>query len=247
MSSAGVEANSGTPYLPEVVEVARRWGLEIADGYSISIIEQGLPTIDTRIVCAEEYMGESIASLGFKGEIVCYENIVPDPSFMPRDPVGYRGRALESELAKVAFANIWGARNYDKNLNVHDITVIVPEGERNVDAAIDRAFTEANYSGALVIDGDLRSPIIREIKNRNLRVGPLTDGIDHLEFDLLSNFIEHQSPERTLLDPSWGSRIRTIANVRPVVIITAPQLISSGPLPDCYLAAAVANRVIIIR
>jgi protein-tyrosine-phosphatase len=247
VSSAGVEATSGTPYLPEVVAVARAWGLSIANGNSILIKDEEPISTDTFVICAEEYMCNFITTQGFTGPMECYENIVPDPSFMPLDPAGFRGRRLETELAKVAFANIWAVKKLSDPQKLQDITVVIPEHERHSQDAISYALEIAESSGALLIDADMRSPIVRELGNRKLKIGSFESASDHEEYELLSNIREHHEPLVALMAPEWNKRIQRIANNRPVVIMTAPQLIDSGPLPDSYLAATAGNLISIVR
>ena len=102
VTSAGVSAVVGSSYLPEVVVVARRWGVDLANGFSRALGGQDALLDCDLVICAEESMLRAFELIGFTGAAISYEQIVSDPSFMPRDPAGLRGRHLESELAKVA-------------------------------------------------------------------------------------------------------------------------------------------------
>lgn len=247
VTSGGVEAIAGTPYLPNVVSTARHWGLEMPVGYSKALKgHPDLPKCDL-VICAEEYMLGSTGLSEFRGRATAYEDVAPDSSFMPRDPAGLRGRYMESELAKVATLSIWALRDFLKIKTAHPITAVVPEGESTTNAALDWAIAECSRNGGLLIDADLRAPLISEFRQRELHVGNLLTNHPFDNFAALSIMSEQLRPEKLFLDSWWKDTITEIAKTRPVIMITAPQMINSGPLPDPYLAAIAATEIHIVR
>jgi protein-tyrosine-phosphatase len=245
--SAGVFAQDGTPYLPEVVAVARKWGISIEQGFSNSFKNNQALLESDFVICAEESMLPLISQHGYRGKLVSYEEIVPDPSFMPVDPAGLRGRFLETELAKVVFINHWAVRTVAGNKSEYEVLALIPENELNTRAAIETALFVHESSGALIVDADLRAPLFREFGEKDLRVGNLTDFQNHQNYDLLSCFIDQEGPEAKFFEKEWKEMIATVANSRPIVFVTAPQIIESGPLPDSYLASLRATRIEVIR
>jgi protein-tyrosine-phosphatase len=245
--SAGVFAQDGTPYLPEVVAVARKWGISIEQGFSNSFKNNQALLESDLVICAEESMLQLVSRHGYEGKLVSYEEIVPDPSFMPVDPVGLRGRFLETELAKVAFLHHWAVRTEVGKKSAYEIFAVIPENELNTRAAIEIALLLHETSGALVVDADLRAPLYREFRGKDLRIGNLKDFQLHEAFDVLSNFTDQEGPEARYLETSWQEMIATIGEKRPVILVTAPQIIGSGPLPDSYLASLCATRIEVVR
>jgi protein-tyrosine-phosphatase len=247
VTSAGTSARLGSAYLPEVVNLARRWNVNMVDGYSQVLSEtKDLNDCDL-VICAEESMLRNIDSLRFGGSALSYEQVVVDPSFMPRDPVGLRGRYLASELAKVASANIRAVNTYLGHKPHHPIVAVVPESESAVKSAIDFAMSESAKCGGMLIDADLRAPLLAEFRKRELRVGNFSQIHEIEKFDVLSSMSEQSQPEKLFLDDWWSSTINKIALIQPVVLITSPQIIDSGPLPDAYLATAIASKIEVIR
>ena len=98
VTSTGVSAVVGSAYLSEVVGVARRWGVDLPNGFSRALGKNDELLACNLVICAEESMLENPELLGFSGNAISYEQVVNDASFMPRDPAGLRGRYLESEL-----------------------------------------------------------------------------------------------------------------------------------------------------
>lgn len=247
VASAGVRAFAGTAYLPEVVGVSRRWGIDLANGFSRSLNEIDDLLDCNLVICAEEAMQGNVASLGFKGTVVSYEQVVTDPSFMPQDPAGLRGRYMESELAKVALVNILAVRDFLGIKTANPVIAVVPETESTVEAAIEWAVAESVRTGAILVDADLRAPLLVEFRKRGLKVGNFSQ-ISAIEtLDAFSSMTEQLKPEKMFLDSWWTKTIDTLALAKPVVMITAPQMINSGPLPDPYLAAIVATDIKVIR
>lgn len=247
VASAGVEARVGSAYLPEVIRVAQKWGIDLVNGFSRSLSEIDNLFDFNLVICAEDAMLRDVISLGFAGTAVSYEQVVSDPSFIPRDPAGLRARYMESELAKVAFVNIRAVKNFLNEVPVNPVIAVVPETESAVATAIDWAIAESAGKGAILIDADLRAPLLVEFRKRGLKVGNFSQISAMENFDVFSSLTEQMKPERLFLDDWWTETINEIAIAKPVVMIMAPQLTDSGPLPDPYLAAIVATEVKVIR
>jgi len=247
VTSAGIEATDGNPYLPEVVSISRGWGIGIANGPSRSI--RSIPDLQIAdlIVCAEEWIATGVKSVSPKRGVISYESIAPDPSFMPTDPERFRGRSMESELAKVAWINIRAVEGLMEIPRRHHITSVVPETELDVEAAIDWVLAQKSIHDAVVVDADLRSPIARVLRARGLRVGDFSRLNRQNDFDVFSSFVEQAEPEKTLLSKDWRARIDSLGSEREILLITSPQRTQAGPLPDSYLASIPAGNIKIIR
>jgi protein-tyrosine phosphatase len=247
VTSAGVFARRDSRYLEGVVGIARRWGLEMRDGFSRELTQnQNLQDTDL-VICAEDGMRQSVLNQGYQGKIVCFEEVVPDPSFMPQDPEMMRGRMLEAELAKVAWINVQSINASLQTSNPHSITAVIPDSEQNVELAISWALAESKNSNALILDADVRAPLARAFRKMGLSVRKFDSPTDNAANDVLSNMSEDDHPERRLISRDWSLYISNLARTRPVIMVTAPQSTEIGPLPDSFLAAIPASRIKIIR
>jgi len=257
VSSCGVDAVDGLMYLPEVVKIAHRWGIDMNVGFSRKPSSESIESSDL-IICAETWMLGAIETFKAKGKKLSYESVVPDSTFMPQDPEGLRGRFLEAELAKVAWINLQAVRLYISEIPLYPIIAVVPETEKMLDAALDLAISECKRISGQLIDADLRAPIFRELESRNIIThqlmpedrdfetgnGEIKDGA---AFSAYSGMRDYLTPEENLLEPMWAQFVTNIAQIRPVVLVTSPQQIPLGPLPDSYLACIPATRVIVVK
>ena len=247
VTSAGLEAINGIQYLPEVVSISRRWGIEISTGTSRSVSSTPEFQPADLIVCAEEWIATGVKLMSPKGRVISYESVVTDPSFMPTDPEKLLGRNMESELAKVAWINVKVVEEFLEVPKRHHITAVVPATELDVVAAIERVIEERLIRNAVVIDADLRSPLARVFRARGLRVGDFSQLIRQNDFDVFSALVEQPEPERTLLSNKWRAQIDSLGSERKILLITSPQRTQGGPLPDSYLASIPAGNIEIIR
>ena len=246
VTSAGLEAVSGLPFLPEVVSTARRWGIEISTGPSRSINLIPEFQMADLIVCAEEWISAEVNLMNPAGRVISYESVVPDLSFMPTDPERLRGRRMETELAKVAWINIRAVNDFLEVPRSNQIVCVIPKTDLDVEGAIDWVVRERLTRPTVVIDADLRSPLARNFRARGLRVGgfPSLNQVD--EFDVFSSIVEQPEPERTLLSPEWRAQLDGLGADRQILMITSPQKTQDGPLPDSYLAAIPAGNIEIV-
>ena len=246
MTSAGLEAIDGTSYLPEVISIARRWGIKISTGSSQSISTLLEFQMMNLIICAEERISTEVNLMNPAGRVTFYESVVPDLSFMPTDPERLRGRKMETELAKVAWINIRAVNDFLKAPKNNHITSVIPKTDLDVEAAIDWVVRERLTRPSVVIDTDLRSPLARNFRARGLRVGGFSSLNQLDEFDVFSSNMEQPEPERTLLSPEWRTQIDSLGADRQILMITSPQRTQDGPLPDSYLASIPAENIKII-
>ena len=246
ISSCGVEAFEGVGYLEDVVSVAHRWSVHMNSGFSRKLSAFAADNIDL-VICAEESMMQSVIDCGYSGEILSYEEIVPDTSFMPKDPAGLQGRFLETELAKVAWIHLGGLSAKLGGSKVHSVTAVIPERDGLLDSALDFAIAECARTGARLVDADLRAPIVRELRAREINVRKFSQLEDFVVGDAFSAMTENMWPEKSFIDPAWQNLIESYAQDRPVVMITSPQVLASGPLPDSYLAAIPSTVVKVVQ
>jgi hypothetical protein len=107
--------------------------------------------------------------------------------------------------------------------------------------------------GAILIDADLRAPIVNEIEDLGLeRIFFDIDQIELLETSIMNTqqILTHPRqvdfPERYFLSPSWRNWIQQLAERSPVVIITAPRHSRARRLADSYLASYMADEFTVI-
>jgi len=246
ITSVGIEAISGIPYLPEVISIARRWGIEISTGSSRSISTNPEFQMADLIICAEERMSAEVNLMNPAGRVRSYESVVPDLSFMPTDPERLRGRRMETELAKVAWINIKAVNDFLEVPRNNQIICVIPKTDLDVEVAIDWMVRERLARPTVVIDADLRSPLARNFRARGLRVGGFSSLNQVNEFDVFSSIVEQPEPERTLLSPEWRAQLDGLGTDRQILMITSPQMTQDGPLPDSYLASIPAGNIEII-
>ena len=246
ITSAGIESINGIPYLPKVVSIARRWGIEISTGSSRSISAVPEFQLADLIICAGERMSAEVNLMNPTGRVISYESLVPDLSFMPTDPERLRGRRMETELAKVAWINIRAVNDFLEVPRSNQIVCVIPKTDLDVEGAIDWVVRERLTRPTVLIDADLRSPLARNFRARGLRVGDFSNLNQVNEFDVFSSIVEQPDPERTLLSPEWRAQLDGLGAERQILLITSPQKTQDGPLPDSYLAAIPAGNIEII-
>ncbi|MEI6648424.1 MAG: hypothetical protein WCO08_02160 [Actinomycetes bacterium] len=247
ISSAGVQAVSNTPYLTSVVQLSRKWGVAIAEGGS-KTLDLSLELIEADLViCAEAWMKDDPRIQAADRQVVSYEDFASDSSFMPFDPETMTGRTLETELAKVAWVNLRAVRELWSGFFQHEIVVVIPETEFQTESAIAFARERAADTSGLIIDADVRSPIPGEFRRSGLSVGPISLAEGAHSFEVLSGIVEKSQPEAFLLSMDWRDLLADLCVDRPLYLVTAPQIIPTGPLPDAYLAAIWASEIHVIR
>ena len=247
VKSAGIKANDGIAYLPNVVSIAQRWGIEISSGMSRSINSIDEFELEDLVICAEQWIAAELELIRPGSSLVSYESIIPDQSFMPIDPERLQGRYLETELAKVAWINIRAVGEFLKIKVNNQITAVIPETELDIESAVDWVSQKKLVGNAVVIDANLRSPYARDFRKRGLTVVDFSDLDQVDEFQVYSSVVEQSEPERSLLSEEWRTLFNSIGVGRPVFLLTSPQSTEGGPLPDAYLAAIPAGKIKIIR
>jgi hypothetical protein len=107
--------------------------------------------------------------------------------------------------------------------------------------------------GAILIDADLRAPLINEIEDMGLE--KIFFDVDQLGLvatplitssQILTHGRQIDFPEKHFLSPAWREWIRTLAEQAPVVIITAPRHSRARRLADSYLASYMADEFTVI-
>jgi hypothetical protein len=241
ISSTGVTAIDGTPILDAVVEIAKNWRVPITQSASKSLSK------------AEDSQSDVIRNLGYQGVLRSYEEIVEDKDFIPIDPVGLLPDAMSRELGKVGALTLRAALDAKGFPHAHNIHVVIPHGVSDLGVALAHAQMARIAEGAILVDGDLRAPIVNEIEDLGLeRIFFDVDQIGILETELVNTqqILTHPRqvdfPERYFLSPSWRNWIQQLANQAPVVIITAPRHSRARRLADSYLASYMADEFTVI-
>jgi len=247
--SAGVVANSGTTIMASVVSIAQSWGVPIVkksstpkEDHLIEILSADL------VITADNEQAEIIRELGYTGEIRSYEEILTDRDFIPIDPEGLSHDAMARELGKVGALTLRAVIDMKGFTHNNLIKAVIPHGVTDLEMALTSAHFERINRSAFLIDADLRAPIAEDIDSLGL-VRVFYD-IDQLQANgfpevesgqILTHVRQVNYPEKFFLAPAWRNAIAEMANVAPVVLITAPRHSRARRLPDSYLASYMAD------
>jgi protein-tyrosine-phosphatase len=254
ISSTGVTAIHGTSILNSVIDIAKNWGMEInqKSSRSLTYAMDDLMSADL-VITAENSHSDVIRNLGYAGALCSYEEIIEDQDFVPMDPGGLFPDAVSRELGKVGALTLRAALNTKGYPHAHDIHGVIPRGVSDLGIAIAHAQLARVSKGAILIDTDLRAPLINEIKDMNLE--PIFFDIDHLgviDFPEISSqqILTHSRqvdfPERYFLSPSWRESIQRLADKSPVVLLTAPRHSRLRRLADSYLSSYMCDEFTVI-
>ena len=254
VSSTGVEAYEGAAILESVVETARNWGIPISQNSSRSLSNAASDLLEADLVItAENSHRDVIRNLGVKNEVVSYEEILEDQDFVPIDPSGLLPDAMSRELGKVGALTLRAAINAKGFAHTHHIHVVIPHGVSDLGIALAHAQMSRIAEGAILIDVDLRAPLVNEIEDLGLeRIFFDVDQISIQDIPAISNsqILTHirqvDFPEKYFLSPAWRNWIQQLANIAPLVLITAPRHSKARRLADSYLASYMSDEFTVI-
>jgi protein-tyrosine-phosphatase len=249
ISSTGVVAVSGSSAPDAVRETALRWGVPITQFQSRALSEVAPEIMNADLVItAEKSQIDAIRNLGYKGLIRNFEEIVEDLDFVPMDPVGLLPDAMSRELGKVGALTLRAAieaKGFEHQNNIH---VVIPHGVSDMALALATAQMSRLAENAILIDCDLRAPLIHEIEDLGLeRIFFDIDQIDSMDLapissrQILTHSRQVDFPEKYFLSPAWREWIQRLADRTPVVLITAPRHSQARRLADSYLASYMAD------
>jgi len=254
ISSTGITAIQGTSILESVVSTAKNWGVPITQAHSRSLsqAESDLFEADL-IIAAENVQRDAIMSLGVNGNVRSYEEILDDQDFIPVDPAGLLPDAMSRELGKVGALTLRAAIEAKGFEHAHTIHAVIAHGVSDLAIALAHAQMARNAEGAILVDVDLRAPIINEIEDLGLEriffdVDQLAD-FEHSQISsnqILTHIKQVDFPERYFLSPEWRQWIQRLADVASVVLVTAPRHSRMRRLPDSYLASYMADEFSVI-
>ena len=254
ISSTGIAAIQGTSILDSVLTTAKNWGVDITQSSSRSLSKamDDLLAADL-VITAENSHSDVIRNLGYAGLMRSYEEILEDQDFIPEDPGGLLPDAVSRELGKVGALTLRAALDAKGYPHAHDIHVVIPHGVSDLGVALAHAQMARMSEGAILIDADLRAPLINEIEDLGLE--RIFFDVDQLEVvdlpDITSGQILTHSrqldfPERYFLSPAWREWIQRLADKSPVVIVTAPRHSRMRRLADSYLASYMSDEFTVI-
>jgi len=254
ISSTGVKAILGTSIMTNVNHVAQDWGTPISKLHSTNIQnDREEILIADLVICAEQPQRESIRSLGYTGDLISFEEILTDRDFIPSDPDGYSPDQLRRELGKVAALTLRAVLDKKKVSHQFPVLAVIPHGISDLGVALAHAQFERKLRGAILIDVDLRAPVIDEAFDQDL--GRIIYDVDNLftspllladESQILSHNRQIDMPEKYFIDPLWREFISLYSNQMPVVLVTAPRHSRMRRLPDSYLASFHADEFSVI-
>ncbi len=254
ISSSGVAAILDTPIMKNVIHVAADWNCPITktNSTNLEIDRENILAADL-VICAEIEQNESVRALGYSGDLISFEEILNDRDFEPHDPDGYSPDQLRRELGKVAALTLRAVLDKKQVVNAFPVLAVIPHGISDLGVALAHAQFERKLRGAILIDVDLRAPVIEEAREQGLtrtiyNVDDLFTSPRNLadESQLLSHGRQLDMPERYFIDPLWREFISLYSNQMPVVLLTAPRHSRMRRLPDSYLASFNADEFSVI-
>lgn len=254
ISSTGVTAIQGTSILDSVVDTAKNWGTPITQSSSraLSKAMDDLMAADL-VITAENSHSDVIRNLGYTGAMRSYEEILEDQDFIPIDPGGLLPDAVSRELGKVGALTLRAALDAKGYPHAHDIHVVIPHGVSDLGVALAHAQMARISEGAILIDTDLRAPLINEIEDLGLE--RIFFDVDQMEVvdlpeitsqQILTHSRQIDFPERYFLSPAWREWIQRLADKTPVVLVTAPRHSRMRRLADSYLASYMSDEFTVI-
>ena len=254
ISSTGVTAIQGTSILESVVDTAKNWGTPITQSSSraLSKAMDDLMAADL-VITAENSHCDVIRNLGYTGAMRSYEDILEDKDFIPIDPGGLLPDAVSRELGKVGALTLRAALDAKGYPHTHSIHVVIPHGVSDLGVALAHAQMARITEGAILIDADLRAPLINEIEDMGLE--KIFFDVDQMEVvdlpeitsqQILTHSRQIDFPERYFLSPAWREWIQRLADKSPVVIVTAPRHSRMRRLADSYLASYMSDEFTVI-
>ena len=254
ISSTGVAAINGTSILDSVVDTAKNWGVEITQSSSraLSNAMDDLMAADL-VITSENSYSDVIRNLGYKGAMRSYEEIIEDQDFIPIDPGGLLPDAVSRELGKVGALTLRAALDAKGFPHAHNIHVVIPHGVSDLGVALAHAQMARISEGAILIDADLRAPLINEIEDMGLE--KIFFDVDQLGVadlpeitsqQILTHSRQIDFPERNFLSPAWREWIQRLADKSPVVLVTAPRHSRMRRLADSYLASYMSDEFTVI-
>ena len=254
ISSTGVTAIQGTSILDSVIDIAKSWGTPITQSSSRALSEaiDDLMAADL-VITAESSHSDLIRNLGYTGAMRSYEEILEDQDFIPVDPGGLLPDAVSRELGKVGALTLRAALDAKGFPHAHNIHVVIPHGVSDLGVALAHAQMARIGEGAILIDTDLRAPLINEIEDMGLE--KIFFDVDHLGVvdlpeitsqQILTHSRQIDFPERCFLSPTWREWIQRLADKSPVVLVTAPRHSRMRRLADSYLASYMSDKFTVI-
>ena len=254
ISSTGIAAIQGTSILDSVLTTAKNWGVDITQSSSRSLGKamDDLLAADL-VITAENSHSDVIRNLGYAGLMRSYEEILEDQDFIPIDPGGLLPDAVSRELGKVGALTLRAALDAKGYPHAHDIHVVIPHGVTDLGIALAEAQMTRIAKGAILIDTDLRAPLINEIEDLGLeRIFFDVDQVEVLDLSeitsgqILTHSRQLDFPEKYFLSPAWREWIQRLADKTPVVIVTAPRHSRMRRLADSYLASYMSDEFTVI-
>lgn len=254
ISSTGVTAIQGTSILDSVIDIAKRWGTPITQSSSRTLSEamDDLMAADL-VITAENSHSDVIRNLGYTGAMRSYEEILEDQDFIPVDPGGLLPDAVSRELGKVGALTLRAALDAKGFPHAHNIHVVIPHGVSDLGVALAHAQMARINEDAILIDTDLRAPLINEIEDMGLE--KIFFDVDQLGVvdlpeitsqQILTHSRQIDFPERYFLSPAWREWIQRLADKSPVVLVTAPRHSRMRRLADSYLASYMSDEFTVI-
>ena len=150
-----------------------------------------------------------------------FEEIIEDLDFVPIDPVGLLNDSMSRELGKVGALTLRAAIDAKGFVHQHKIHVVIPHGVSDMALALANAQMSRIAENAILIDCDLRAPLIHEIEDLGLeRIFFDIDQIEYMDLDSITSrqILTHPRqvdfPEKYYLSPAWREWIQDRKSTR---------------------------------
>lgn len=252
VKSFGAEVKRSSPVNGDVCRIAKEWKISHVKEFSEQLASQKEFLINSDLVIlTEDRFENTILDLGYKGKIISFDRFIRDNSFIPIDPVGLSRDKLEQELAKTTYCCVQALRSYFKDENCFPITAVIPATEGDTALAYSYVQVENTIHCGIIIDCDFRAPSGRHhFENSEV----FEFDLDSFETNpnlltkvkILSPAKEHMVPQAKLLSKQWREILFLASAKCPIYIVTAPRYTERSRLPDSYLSAIWADKIVVI-
>jgi len=257
ISSAGVNAEDGSPIPESIVSIAQYWGIDLSHTVSRSVptAAADLKEADLIIVAESEFATELVEMGIFPEKILSMQDDRFLHAFIPFDPVNRDQEDVAVETAKAIMVTLQHVRSSHLFAYKNDVEVYIPETHSDFEEGVRRIWEYAQAKGANLLVADFRAPDTQSVQNLNVVVRELSKVHKGGENELELTALQSDSPyvvalryemnyvEKYALSVNFENIISLLAQERPLVIVTGPAKLDHSQNADPFLIASHATRV----
>ena len=234
----------------QVSIIASEWGVncEVTTPRSISDMREYIESSDL-VILAEQNLVSELTKFKVTGKVRSLEEYSLDTSFSPKDPAGFSNQKLREELGKMTSVALRAIESELHISSTFGIKVVVPTNPSDCELAFTHAQFERQQNNGFLVDIDFRSPYsiefagLAEFEFYDPLETDLTKESNIFRSKILSPIREVKNPESVLISREFRIKIRKLADIAPVTLVTAPRNILGQGIPDSYLAAVLGNQI----